>query len=162
MWKDLPSGNWAEMMDFWHCHKPDPEGGHEHGDGEGEGGLDAGEQQQRQQQQQQGAKAGGGGRSEDPNATVKGYGAANQVVATVGTILVDVAAFLVAVEDCLGVMKVRTCSFFCGLFVFFPEMKSFCKAWCLPESGQQEGDLSGLFSSVLWSPIQLPDINHGP
>ncbi|RAH43713.1 HECT-type E3 ubiquitin transferase [Aspergillus brunneoviolaceus CBS 621.78] len=84
VWKDLPSGNWAEMMDFWHCHKPDPEGGHEHGD--------------------------------DPNAMVKGYGAANQVVATVGTILVDVAAFLVAVEDCLGVMKVRTCSFFCGLF----------------------------------------------
>ncbi|RAH66962.1 HECT-type E3 ubiquitin transferase [Aspergillus aculeatinus CBS 121060] len=75
VWKDLPSGNWAEMMDFWHCHKPDPEGGREHGD--------------------------------DPNATVKGYGAANQVVATVGTILVDVAAFLVAVEDCLGVMKVR-------------------------------------------------------
>ncbi|RAK78706.1 HECT-type E3 ubiquitin transferase [Aspergillus fijiensis CBS 313.89] len=110
VWKDLPSGNWAEMMDFWHCHKPDPEGGHEHGDGEGEGGLDAGEQQQRQQQQQQqqqGAKAGGGGRSEDPNATVKGYGAANQVVATVGTILVDVAAFLVAVKDCWGVMKVQ-------------------------------------------------------
>ncbi|KAF2835504.1 hypothetical protein M501DRAFT_998964 [Patellaria atrata CBS 101060] len=24
-WKDLPSENWAEMMDFWHCHKP-----HEH------------------------------------------------------------------------------------------------------------------------------------
>ena len=21
-WKDLPSGSWAEMMDFWHCHKP--------------------------------------------------------------------------------------------------------------------------------------------
>lgn len=21
-WKDLPSANWAEMMDFWHCHKP--------------------------------------------------------------------------------------------------------------------------------------------
>lgn len=27
-WKDLPSENWAEMMDFWHCHKPDePEQG---------------------------------------------------------------------------------------------------------------------------------------
>ncbi|KZF23837.1 hypothetical protein L228DRAFT_267798 [Xylona heveae TC161] len=25
-WKDLPSENWAEMMDFWHCHKP-----HDHG-----------------------------------------------------------------------------------------------------------------------------------
>lgn len=24
-WKDLPRENWAEMMDFWHCHKPDPE-----------------------------------------------------------------------------------------------------------------------------------------
>ena len=22
VWKDLPSENWAEMMDFWHCHKP--------------------------------------------------------------------------------------------------------------------------------------------
>ncbi|KAL9586292.1 MAG: hypothetical protein Q9212_001010 [Teloschistes hypoglaucus] len=22
-WKDLPSENWAEMMDFWQCHKPD-------------------------------------------------------------------------------------------------------------------------------------------
>lgn len=23
VWKDLPSENWAEMMEFWHCHKPD-------------------------------------------------------------------------------------------------------------------------------------------
>jgi hypothetical protein len=22
VWRDLPSENWAEMMDFWHCHKP--------------------------------------------------------------------------------------------------------------------------------------------
>lgn len=22
-WKDLPSEGWAEMMDLWHCHKPD-------------------------------------------------------------------------------------------------------------------------------------------
>lgn len=26
-WKDLPSENWAEMMEFWHCHKPEP---HDH------------------------------------------------------------------------------------------------------------------------------------
>ena len=25
-WNALPSENWAEMMDFWHCHKPDSEG----------------------------------------------------------------------------------------------------------------------------------------
>lgn len=24
-WKDLPSDNWAEMMDLWHCHKPNTE-----------------------------------------------------------------------------------------------------------------------------------------
>ncbi|KAK7521825.1 ubiquitin-conjugating enzyme E2-binding protein [Phyllosticta citriasiana] len=28
-WLDLPNENWAEMMDFWHCHKPDE---HNHGD----------------------------------------------------------------------------------------------------------------------------------
>ncbi|PHH72122.1 hypothetical protein CDD80_4756 [Ophiocordyceps camponoti-rufipedis] len=25
VWKDLPSENWAEMMEFWHCHKPPDE-----------------------------------------------------------------------------------------------------------------------------------------
>ncbi|KAI0900013.1 ubiquitin-conjugating enzyme E2-binding protein [Annulohypoxylon nitens] len=33
VWKDLPSENWAEMMEFWHCHKPHDHGhshGHEH------------------------------------------------------------------------------------------------------------------------------------
>ncbi|GIK01249.1 hypothetical protein Aspvir_005281 [Aspergillus viridinutans] len=74
-WKDLPSGNWAEMMDFWHCHKPDPPEGHGHG--------------------------------EDPNAQTKGYGAANQVMATAGTVLVDVATFLVSEVDCRGLKKVQ-------------------------------------------------------
>jgi hypothetical protein len=27
-WRDLPSENWAEMMDFWHCHKPEVPDGH--------------------------------------------------------------------------------------------------------------------------------------
>jgi hypothetical protein len=30
-WKDLPNENWAEMMDFWHCHKPE-EHDHSHDD----------------------------------------------------------------------------------------------------------------------------------
>ncbi|EMD94286.1 hypothetical protein COCC4DRAFT_190293 [Bipolaris maydis ATCC 48331] len=29
-WKDLPNENWAEMMDFWHCHKPDEHHLHNH------------------------------------------------------------------------------------------------------------------------------------
>ncbi|OKL57828.1 hypothetical protein UA08_07283 [Talaromyces atroroseus] len=71
-WKDLPSANWAEMMDFWHCHKPDVH-------------VDAKEQQ----------KA-----IEDQTASVKGYGASNRVVANPRTVLVDVASFLVAKSDC--------------------------------------------------------------
>ena len=23
IWRDLPRENWADMMDFWHCHRPD-------------------------------------------------------------------------------------------------------------------------------------------
>jgi ubiquitin-protein ligase E3 D len=34
-WKDLPSEYWADMMDFWHCHKP-----HDHGDHAGQHGED--------------------------------------------------------------------------------------------------------------------------
>ncbi|RAL10820.1 HECT-type E3 ubiquitin transferase [Aspergillus homomorphus CBS 101889] len=101
VWKDLPSGNWAEMMDFWHCHKPDPvDGRHGHDDGDGnddEEGNGPGDGEKGEQ----GAKS----RLEDPNATVKGYGAANQVVATLGTILVDVATFLVAEGDWLRIQK---------------------------------------------------------
>jgi hypothetical protein len=29
-WKALPSETWAEMMDFWHCHKPSDDDGHNH------------------------------------------------------------------------------------------------------------------------------------
>ncbi|KAE9976535.1 hypothetical protein EG328_002568 [Venturia inaequalis] len=31
-WRDLPNENWAEMMDFWHCHKPHEHGGHKDDD----------------------------------------------------------------------------------------------------------------------------------
>lgn len=27
-WRDLPSENWADMMDLWHCHKPHDENEH--------------------------------------------------------------------------------------------------------------------------------------
>ncbi|KJZ73581.1 hypothetical protein HIM_07137 [Hirsutella minnesotensis 3608] len=37
VWKDLPSENWAEMMEFWHCHKP-----HDHKSHEDEGLADRG------------------------------------------------------------------------------------------------------------------------
>ncbi|KAI6809553.1 hypothetical protein KC365_g18333 [Hortaea werneckii] len=37
-WKDLPSEGWAEMMDFWHCHKPDVPHDHHHRDAHGVNG----------------------------------------------------------------------------------------------------------------------------
>ncbi|EXJ78012.1 hypothetical protein A1O3_09171 [Capronia epimyces CBS 606.96] len=30
VWKDLPSEHWAELMDFWFCHKPHDNSTHEH------------------------------------------------------------------------------------------------------------------------------------
>ncbi|KKK12131.1 hypothetical protein AOCH_000700 [Aspergillus ochraceoroseus] len=81
-WKDLPSGNWAEMMDFWHCHKPDS-------------------------REERAAAHGDGARqlTEDENSMIKGYGASNRVLATPGTVLVDVATFLVSDLDCRGLKK---------------------------------------------------------
>ncbi|KAJ5153005.1 uncharacterized protein N7482_009483 [Penicillium canariense] len=81
IWKDLPSGNWAEMMDFWHCHKPDP---HED-DAESEATT--------------------AHRLEDQNAQIKGYGASNRVEAIAGTVLIDVATFLLSESDCVNLKK---------------------------------------------------------
>jgi hypothetical protein len=41
----------------------------------------------------------------DENALVKGYGAVDQVTALPGTVLVDVASFVVADGDCVGLKK---------------------------------------------------------
>ena len=82
-WKDLPSGNWAEMMDFWHCHKPDP---HE---------------------DDPKSEATAALRIEEQNAQIKGFGAASRVEATSGTVFIDVATFLLAESDCVGLKKVR-------------------------------------------------------
>jgi hypothetical protein len=99
IWKDLPSGNWAEMMDFWHCHKPDPHEGHEQDE------KDAAIQ------------------IEDQMAQAKGYGADNQVVAIPGTVLVDVATFLLTESDCTGLEKVR--SIFCFFSQSWPSICCF-------------------------------------
>ncbi|KAI1832818.1 hypothetical protein DTO027I6_8132 [Penicillium roqueforti] len=83
IWKDLPSGNWAEMMDFWHCHKPDPHADHE--------------------KEEKGTAL----EIEDQTAQTKGYGADSHVVAVSGTVFVDVATFLLAETDCIGLRKNR-------------------------------------------------------
>ncbi|ODH28207.1 hypothetical protein ACO22_03977 [Paracoccidioides brasiliensis] len=85
IWKDLPSSDWAEMMDLWHCHKPDA-----HEDGHGD------------------ATNYTGPHVNDENETIKGYGAANQIVCAPGTVLIDILSFVMAEDDCQGLEKSET------------------------------------------------------
>ncbi|PGH09669.1 hypothetical protein AJ79_05635 [Helicocarpus griseus UAMH5409] len=84
LWKDLPSADWAEMMDLWHCHKPDaPDDSHDD------------------------ATNGNSHQPHDENEVVKGYGAANRVVCVPGTILIDVLSFVIAEGDCQGLKRLE-------------------------------------------------------
>lgn len=71
-WRDLPSENWAEMMDFWHCHKPSDEEHSCSGGNSLPGSLEAG----------------------------KGYGANTKFTAQSGIGFVDLTTFLIAYADC--------------------------------------------------------------
>lgn len=124
-WKDLPSENWAEMMDFWHCHKPDVP--HAHGD----------EQTQ-------------------PD---KGYGPASRFAATPGVGFVDLTTLLLSEEDCIGIQVGYPLLRFPFLFHFW-----FVLIWrwrwfgnvLRRQDGYQEGGHARASSSVVWSPIQVP------
>lgn len=69
-WKDLPSENWAEMMDFWHCHKPSV------------------------------PKKGAANGYHDTHLEEKGYGANTRFMARRGVGFVDLTHFLLSKEDC--------------------------------------------------------------
>lgn len=68
-WRDLPSDNWAEMMDFWHCHKPD---------------LPKGESESA---------------AEDGDPAKRVYGFSNRIEALAGVGLVDTLYFLAHAEN---------------------------------------------------------------
>ncbi|KAG0648175.1 Ubiquitin-conjugating enzyme E2C-binding [Hyphodiscus hymeniophilus] len=76
-WRDLPSENWAEMMDFWHCHKPDVPGSNGNGHNEHEHDLN----------------------------TSRGYGANTKFTAQPGIGFVDLNIFLVSESDCSRVKE---------------------------------------------------------
>jgi hypothetical protein len=80
-WRDLPSENWAEMMDFWHCHKPSDHG-HSHTNGE----------------------------HTDLEST-KGYGANSMFTAQTGVGFVDLTSFLVMESDSLSTSQVNDFSY---------------------------------------------------
>jgi hypothetical protein len=70
VWKDLPSANWAEMMDFWHCHKPTDH-----------------------------QKSTDNSVTDDLQSK-KGYGANNKFMAETGVGFVDLTYLLLAQKDC--------------------------------------------------------------
>lgn len=69
-WRNLPSSNWADMMDLWHCHKP----------------------HSKEDQQQTAA--------EESNASRRGIGPSNRVVARRQAVYVDTSTLLLSKEDC--------------------------------------------------------------
>ncbi|KAK4240345.1 ubiquitin-conjugating enzyme E2-binding protein [Achaetomium macrosporum] len=81
VWKDLPSENWAEMMEFWHCHKPDHH--HHHNRGAGSWKADA------------------------ESLAARGYGASSAISAQEGVGFVDLRTLLFAERDCRNVMFSR-------------------------------------------------------
>ncbi|KAL2756768.1 hypothetical protein ACRALDRAFT_1080889 [Sodiomyces alcalophilus JCM 7366] len=94
VWKDLPSENWAEMMDFWHCHKPhDHSHGHGHGHGHRHSHANGNEETQNGDRNQDG---------NDDHLTKRGYGANSSIAAQLGVGFVDLTSFVLAEEDCTG------------------------------------------------------------
>lgn len=96
-WRDLPSENWAEMMDFWHCHKPEDKPDVETNGEESHAGHI---------------------HSEDPNAN-RPYGANTKFIAQPGIGFVDLPSFLLVDSDCQN-LQVR----YNSLISFFPVPRS--------------------------------------
>ena len=82
-WKDLPSENWAEMMEFWHCHKPD----HDHHETKRQTGDEP---------------HGHGDKAAQDSLAGRGYGANSTISAQAGVGFVDLMAFSFAEDDCSG------------------------------------------------------------
>lgn len=97
-WKDLPNENWAEMMDFWHCHKPDDHShGHAHPSDEGS---------QSPSEDHNGQTPADHAKTKD-----KGYAASNKLRARPGTGFIDLTHLLLYQDDCCGIKVSATFQF---------------------------------------------------
>lgn len=73
-WKDLPSEGWAEMMEFWHCHKPvDHDHAHDHA-------------------------------TDEDHLTKRGYGANSAISSRPGTGFIDLMSFMLSATDCQSLL----------------------------------------------------------
>lgn len=92
VWKDLPSENWAEMMEFWHCHKPTTT------DNNGSVSTDVATNGTRPQDKEE--------KASEANLASRGYGANSAIVAQLGVGFVDLTKMLFHTDDSLCVVAV--------------------------------------------------------
>jgi hypothetical protein len=133
-WKDLPSENWAEMMEFWHCHKPD----HKHGEDHGEAS----------------------GKADEKTLAARGYGASSVISAQEGVGFVDLATLLFAESDCqnLTVSLMWSGAVCTGLL-----LSSSALLKKVLVSGIKKVAKPACTASMAWIPIQMPQIEDtGP
>lgn len=95
-WRDLPSENWAEMMEFWHCHKPTTTNG-----------------DKKETVMTDGHASNSNGSCDhsttsDDHLASRGYGANSAISATSGIGFVDLTKFLFFGEDCRGITVSNT------------------------------------------------------
>jgi hypothetical protein len=127
-WKDLPSENWAEMMEFWHCHKPDVHEDDSDGSSGSAGGIKA-------------------------SHSHRGYGADTKLAAQSAICFVDLTTFLLAETDCTSLSYPST-TFGGSSADVSNTLLSCCCFVCLPphfSHGYQEGgqDLLWQFSVLV-------------
>jgi hypothetical protein len=132
-WKNLPSGNWADMMDFWHCHKP-----HDH---------------DKEKANKESKESNGGGRYST-------FGQGFAVEQGVG--LVDRGYFLFSSKDCDNVQvshlqlllindTCRSTPVSRPMFSCIPKFLVLCVCWV-----KRRGRTVILWHQWFWLPIQLP------
>ncbi|KAM7196088.1 Ubiquitin-conjugating enzyme E2-binding protein [Rhypophila sp. PSN 637] len=92
-WKDLPSENWAEMMEFWHCHKPDHPHSHDPASNASRGAETS----------LKTLENGDGEKADDASLAARGYGASSAISAQEGVGFVDLTTLLFAESDCAGI-----------------------------------------------------------
>ena len=128
VWKDLPSENWAEMMEFWHCHKPADHPHHDPHDSDKDGS----------------------GKADEESLAARGYGASSIVAAQKGVGFVDLTTLMFSDSDCQNL----TVSF--SFWRTISTHISFLLCDITIVQGIKKVAQPACLLSMAWPPIQLP------
>lgn len=98
-WKNLPSENWAEMMEFWHCHKPTNTISNK------EDNHDTDSYTENRDQS----------KTSDDQLASRAYGANSAISAKSGVGFADLTKFLFYGEDCRGSVVSNNHAWVCSI-----------------------------------------------